>query len=630
MSSEQTDLPDLTETLGEPGSGFLRTLLGTEETEVAKGIATLLDVIAVPIFAKGTDLRYTFVNAAFLDMMGLTKEAVLHHTAGDLVPDQEATHFRERDSELIQRGGMQRYEAAVTSAGGYQRDFIFNKAVISDDDGTRLGIVGVMLDVTDKNRLREELDRRNHEIRERMKELNCLYEVSSLLGRSSGSVEAVLDEILPSLQKAMLHPGAARVRISWNGLVRQTADFRVAGPTLSATIPSEMGLPGLIEVAYATPQTEVDKGPFQKEEQILLTEIARILGLWIDGEMDDRAAQLSETRYRAMFDQSTIAMCHMNVDGQLLRVNDRACGFWCRDRETLLTMQHSDLVVSYGEEYEGALLQSLKEGSIASFSQETEYETGDGARVWGRLTLSPLRESENDIAYYVAMIEETTVEHDLRLREKDLSHQVQRALRSTVRALSNAQESRDPYTAGHQQRVARLSVAIGERLGLDETRLRALEMGALVHDIGKLRIPADLLAKPGKLLPAEFELIKTHAEAGSEILSDADIPGVILDVVRHHHERLDGSGYPDGLTGDELSVEVRIIGIADTVEAVTSHRPYRPARGLEHARQVLREGRGTAFDPKITDICLALLDERALPWLQNVPERAVGEAPAAD
>jgi PAS domain S-box-containing protein len=628
--SDSADTVDLVEGLDRAAPGLLRAVLTRGGIDAYPGIAVLMDAIGVPVFAKGTDLRYTFVNAAFLAVMGLEAEDVIGHTPSDLVPADQAANFQDHDRSLLQRGGIQRYEAPVRIAGGRMRDFIFHKTVVRDGDGTAIGLVGVMLDVTDKNRLREELDRRNRDLRERMKELNCLYEVSSILGRSSGSVEVVLDAILPSLCKAMQHVGDARARISWNGMVRESEGYRAAGPTLSATIPSDLGLPGLVEVAYAGRMPEADNGPFLREEQILLTEVARILGLWIDGEMDDRAAQLSESRYRAMFDQATIAMCHMDGEGTILRANDRACVFWQFDRDALHERKHSDLVVSYSAVYESALLTSLRDGNLSSFSQEIEYQTGGGARVWGRLTLSPLRDPSGAVVYYVAMIEETTEEHALRRREHDLSQQVARGLRSTVRALSNAQESRDPYTAGHQHRVARLSVAIGERMGMDEKRLRALEMGAFVHDIGKLRIPADLLAKPGRLLPAEFELIKTHAEAGSDILSDTDIPDVILDIVRHHHERLDGSGYPDGLAGEELSLEVRIIGVADTVEAVTSHRPYRAARGLAHAREVLSEGRGTIFDAEVTDVCLALMDEKTLPWLQTVPETAPGEASAAD
>ncbi|MGM0412342.1 MAG: HD domain-containing phosphohydrolase [Pseudomonadota bacterium] len=198
------------------------------------------------------------------------------------------------------------------------------------------------------------------------------------------------------------------------------------------------------------------------------------------------------------------------------------------------------------------------------------------------------------------------------------------ALENTIHSMGRSLEERDPYTAGHQERVAELAVAIGEELGLEADRILGLRLGAWVHDIGKLKVPMEILNKPGRLTESEFGVIKEHPEVGLRILGDIEFRWPIRDMIHHHHERLDGSGYPDGLTAEALSMEVRILAVADTVEAVTSHRPYRPGRGMEWAQKILQAERGTRLDAEVVDACLRLFEEGRFEWsaLQDTGERS--------
>ncbi|MBW2940664.1 HD domain-containing phosphohydrolase [Zhongshania aquimaris] len=180
------------------------------------------------------------------------------------------------------------------------------------------------------------------------------------------------------------------------------------------------------------------------------------------------------------------------------------------------------------------------------------------------------------------------------------------SMRSTVYALASALESRDSYTSGHQQRVCLLAVAIAELLGLSPEVIQGLELAATVHDIGKIAVPSQILSKPGRLLPPEFELIKLHAQTGYEILSKVDFPWPIAKIVQQHHERCDGSGYPLGLCKDEILIEARIIAVADVIEAMTSHRPYRPALGINAALDEIKRGRGKIYDETVVDTALSL------------------------
>jgi len=193
-------------------------------------------------------------------------------------------------------------------------------------------------------------------------------------------------------------------------------------------------------------------------------------------------------------------------------------------------------------------------------------------------------------------------EASLRQSLEDLQH----ILEQTINALAVTSEQRDPFTAGHQQRVSRLSVHIAQGLGLSEEAQEGVRLAGLVHDIGKVYIPSEILAKSGGLSPLEMEIMRQHSEVGYQILKDVAFPWPVARMVLEHHERMDGSGYPGGLVGDAILPEARILAVADVVEAMTAHRPYRPARSLDQALEEIRNGRGTRYDPDVVDVCLHL------------------------
>jgi HD-GYP domain-containing protein (c-di-GMP phosphodiesterase class II) len=183
------------------------------------------------------------------------------------------------------------------------------------------------------------------------------------------------------------------------------------------------------------------------------------------------------------------------------------------------------------------------------------------------------------------------------------------ALEETVAAMGMVVEMRDPYTAGHERRVTELAVAMARRLSLDERLINGLRLASDVHDIGKIAVPAEILSKPGRLTETEFEIIKSHPQVGYDILKSIEFEWPIALTVLAHHERLDGSGYPLGLSGDDLPIESRVLAVADVVEAMASHRPYREARGIDAALDEVRRARGVLYDPDAVDACIAVVRE---------------------
>jgi len=181
---------------------------------------------------------------------------------------------------------------------------------------------------------------------------------------------------------------------------------------------------------------------------------------------------------------------------------------------------------------------------------------------------------------------------------------------ATIQVMISAVEMRDPYTSGHQIRSADLARAIATEMGLSQDQIDGIRLAGSIHDIGKLSVPAEILSKPTKLTDLEFTLIKEHSRVGYEMLKDVESPWPLAQIVYQHHERVNGSGYPRNLKGDEILIEARIMAVADVVESMASHRPYRPALGIEAALEEIEKNKGILYDAAVADACLRLFREK--------------------
>ena len=199
-----------------------------------------------------------------------------------------------------------------------------------------------------------------------------------------------------------------------------------------------------------------------------------------------------------------------------------------------------------------------------------------------------------------------TYREDLEQMVAERTSQLKQALDGIIHAIASTVEIRDPYTAGHQLRVARLAFAIAKEMGLSEGQAEGVRVAGTIHDLGKISVPAEILSRPGQLTEMEFGIIKTHPQTGYDILKDMKFPWPIAQIVLQHHERMDGSGYPQGLSGENTFLEARVLAVADVVEAMASHRPYRPALGTDNALEEIRQNRGTLYDTVVVDTCLEL------------------------
>jgi PAS domain S-box-containing protein len=291
---------------------------------------------------------------------------------------------------------------------------------------------------------------------------------------------------------------------------------------------------------------------------------------------------LVDAEFRVTFYNRRLAAMFGYDDQELLGTSP---GAWNGDDDTPLVHQHFHAIrAGRSREFEGRLLRK------------------DGTPLWVRVSASQIHDGDDNYDGFLAMVSDIS-------GLKEAEQRLKNAVSGTVAAMGALVETRDPYTAGHERRVAELSAAIARRLGLRRDEIEHLTLTARTHDIGKIAVPAEILTKPSRLSQVEYELIKQHPQVAADILSTIDFGYPVAEVVLQHHERLDGSGYPRGLSGDDILLPARILAVSDVVEAMSSHRPYRPALGLGPALTEIREGAGRLYDADVVAACSRVFEE---------------------
>jgi PAS domain S-box-containing protein/putative nucleotidyltransferase with HDIG domain len=359
------------------------------------------------------------------------------------------------------------------------------------------------------------------------------------------------------------------------------------------------------------------KEPLSQTEMSLLMGIAPQIGISINNAIAYQKIKESEARFRALSENAPDIIYTLGVKGEFTYTNPAI--------EAILGYRPEEITGKYFTDIarKGDATKYIKAfKQVRDHKQTIKEEMGillhkDGSERYFSISAAPNFDSEANFIGLVGTFKNMT---DIRRSEMELTksfEKLQSAMSSTIDAISMIVESRDPYTAGHQRRVAKLAVAIAGLLGLSEERIDLIRMGSLIHDIGKIYIPSEILTKPTRLGDLEFTMMKSHPTVGYEILNKVDFIPTIVDIVYQHHERIDGSGYPLGISGDKIFLESRIVAVADTVEAMASNRPYRPALGTTVALEEIKKLRGSALDTGVVDACLKLFEEQDFNFTQD-------------
>ena len=352
------------------------------------------------------------------------------------------------------------------------------------------------------------------------------------------------------------------------------------------------------------------KKPLSQTEMSLLMGIAPQIGISIKNAIAHQKIKESEECFRSLSENAPDIIYTLGIKGKFTYINPVI--------ETILGYRPEEIIGRYfidivRKEDVHRCIEFFKQ--VRDHQQTIKEEMGillhkDGTERYFSFSCAPNFDSESHFIGVVGTFKNMT---DIRKSEMELKksfEKLQSVMSSTIDAISIIVESRDPYTAGHQRRVTQLATAIACELALSKEKIDLIRMGSLIHDIGKIYIPSEILTKPMKLNDIEYAMIKSHPEVARKILKQVDFIPTVVDMVYQHHERIDGSGYPRKLKRDDILIEARILAVADTVEAMATHRPYRASLGIEKALEEIENQRDILYDEAVADACLVLFREK--------------------
>jgi len=321
--------------------------------------------------------------------------------------------------------------------------------------------------------------------------------------------------------------------------------------------------------------------------------------LIIERKQTEKSLRESEERHRMLFENSMDAIMLTIPDGRILNANQEACRMLGYTKNELTEITRDEII----DNNDPRLIPALEERSrTGMFKGELTFVRKDGTRLPCEISSVIFKDGDGNVRNSMIIRDIT--------ERKQKDEILRKSISGIIQAMALTVETRDPYTSGHQIRVAELAEAIAIRMNFTPHQVEGIKIAASIHDIGKLTVPAEILSKPSKLSDIEFQLIQVHPEAGYNIVKDIEFPWPIADMIMQHHERMDGSGYPKGLKGGEILLDARILAVADVVEAIASHRPYRPAYGIDVALKEISDKNSILYDAAVIDACLNLFKDK--------------------
>ena len=467
-------------------------------------------------------------------------------------------------------------------------------------DGKYIGIRGSNRDITDRKAA-------EHAVRERLKELSSLYGITSLAEIQGIPLDELLKRIVMLIPPGYQFPEVAEACIILENQVFATARFHETPWMQASKITVAGKTVGHVKVCYLEERPAGDDGPFLKEERQLIDDIALRLGKIISRVWSEEALRESEEQFRLSLENAPDGVYMNDLEGNFLYGNFKCEEILGYKREELIGKNFLELNILPEDSLARAaeILQDNINGKSTG-PDELKLIRKNGQLVPVEINTNIVQRKGQ--AVVLAFVRDIT---ERKLSEEKLQksyESLKKALNDAISTMVKIVELRDPYTAGHQQKVAQLATAIAGEMKFDDTQIEQLRMAATVHDIGKIYVPSDILSKPGKLTAIELSLIRTHAQNGYDIVQGMDFPGAVAEAVLQHHERLDGSGYPNHLKGEDMLLEAKILAVADVIEAMAAHRPYRPALGIDKALEEISKNRGKLYDPDVVYTCLGLFN----------------------
>ena len=372
---------------------------------------------------------------------------------------------------------------------------------------------------------------------------------------------------------------------------------------------------GIFVTGYASQSSAIDAVKLAAysyvEKPFNVGQLLETIRMAIEKQKVGKALRESEERYRTLFEGSRDAIYITSGDNRSVEFNQATLDLFGYTRAEIMKMKLREIFLNPGD------LRSLEreirdKGYVKDY--EVKFRRSDGEQMTCLITSTGRLANNGSIAEYQNIVRDITEQNQQQHRLQETLEMLRRNLNGVIQCVALVIEKKDPYTAGHQRRVTDLARAIAQEMGLSESQRDAIRMAGIIHDIGKISIPAEILSKPGRLTEIEFSILKAHPHIGYDILKEIEWPYPIPEIVLQHHERMDGSGYPHCLSGEEIMMEARVLGVADVVEAMASNRPYRPALGIDRALEEISKKRGIHYDADVVDPCLRVFREKGFEW----------------
>ncbi len=622
-----------------------------------------MEHIPIRVFWKDASLRYLGCNTAFARDAGYQKpEDLIGKDDFEMAWREQAELYRADDRRVMESGVPKlRYEEPQTGPDGRRIWLRTSKVPLGDANGTIVGMLGIYEDITGQKQAHEALlhsqqtlNEAEHIARLGSWELDLQRNTLSWSDAVYCIFEADPAELKPSYEKflAAIHPGdreavnrvfqdSVRNKTPYDIVHRLTMDdgrikfVHERGHTLYGDNGEPLRSVGTIQDITEQKQAALDLGNSNRalhaisacnealfrsatEAELLnaictlVVEVGGYRMAWI-GYAEHDAAKTIRPVAKYGFENGYLDGRRFSWDAE----SEFGRGPAGNAIRSGLPQAHPDLLnipqlekwreSARARGYHSIIALPIRSsnrtiGVLMIYAEETDAFTT------GEITL--LQDLSEDLAYGIETLRTRAERDRIAAEHERQTRMLQQSLEDFIRAIASTVEMRDPYTAGHQQRTSLLATAIAREMQLPEDRVHGLALAAVVHDLGKISVPAEILSKPGKLSDMEHQIIKVHPQTGYDILKDIRFPWPIATIVWQHHERMDGSGYPQGLKGEDILLESRIMAVADVVEAMGSHRPYRPSRGVDVALQELERGRGSIYDPAVVDACLRLFREK--------------------
>lgn len=559
---------------------------------------SLVETIQEGMGIVDPDENIVFANSSFCDILGYSQEELIGMNLRDLVPEEEFQKILKGTAKR-KKGISDQYELVMKRKDGELRYIKNSVSPWINQEGEFQGTLGMVIDITEQKRAGDTLKKAEEE-------------------------KAI---ILDSITEHVVYHDE-NLKILWAN--------KAAAKSVGMTTEQLMGC-YCYEIGYVDRSSPCQDCPLlkaiekgQSESGEVTTsdgrkwfvrgypvrntsgEIVGAVEVTVDVtvlKLAEEALRESEEKYKTLTENINVGIYRNTVGpkGKFIEANPaivRMFGF--ENKDEFLETNVSDLYQN-PDDRKRFNEKMLTRGYV--HEEELQLKKKNGTPFHGSVSAVAVKDEQGKVKYYDGIVEDVTERKIAEQALRESYEKLKRVLNGTVNALASATEKRDPYTAGHQHRVAQLACAIAREMGISGEDIEGIRVAGIVHDIGKIYVAAELLNRPVKLQEIEMALIKAHCQAGYEILKTVEFPWPVARIVLQHHERLDGSGYPNGLPGKDILLGAKILAVADVVEAMVSRRPYRSALGVNKALDEIRENRGRFYHPDVVDACLRIFDK---------------------